>query len=56
MKVRITILTENDKPRIDDIPEEKVKMAWQTIFDSIMLFSTDPSEKILVEKAEFVED
>ena len=56
MKVRITILTENDKPRTDDISEEKVKKAWQTIFDFILLSSADPSEKVLVEKAEFVED
>lgn len=56
MKIRLTIMTENDKPRTDDISEEKVKRAWQTIFDFIMLTSSDPSEKVLVEKAEFVED
>lgn len=56
MKVRITILTENDKPCPDDISEEKVQKAWQTIFDFLMLTSSDPSEKVTVEKAEIVSE
>lgn len=56
MKVRLTIMTENDKPCPDDISEEKVKRAWQAIFDFLMLTSSDPSEKVTVEKAEIVSE
>lgn len=56
MKVRLTIMTENDKPCTDDISEEIVKKAWQAIFDLLMLTSSDPSEKAIVEKAEIMPD
>lgn len=51
MKTRITILAENDKHN-DSATEEKVKKAWQIIFDNLMLFSEDPSEKVVIEKVE----
>lgn len=56
MKIRLTIMTENDKLCTDDISEEKVQKAWQTIFDLLTLTSSDPSEKAIVEKAEIVSD
>lgn len=57
MKVRLTIMTENDKPLKDGITEEKIKNAWQLIFDLLNLTtSSDPSEKATVEKAEIVSE
>lgn len=55
MKVRLTILTENDKPRKPDLTEETVAKAWQFILD---LFSaaSEENEKATVEKVEFVEE
>jgi hypothetical protein len=55
MKVRITVLTENDKPLppVEERPkEEQIVKAWQTIFDALSLFGED---KAVVEKAEYVE-
>lgn len=56
MKIRLTILTENDKPLTDDISEEKVKNAWQAVLSLLMLTGSDPSEKATVEKAEIVSE
>ena len=55
MKVRLTIMMENDKPLKEEITETKIKNAWQAIIDLLlMLESSDPSEKAIVEKAEIV--
>ncbi len=57
MKVRITILTENDEPlpTFDERPsEELVKEAWQNIFDMLGLLAGD--SKGIVEKVDFVEE
>ena len=56
MKVRLTIMTENDKPLADDITEAKIKNAWQAIWDILVATSSDPSEKATVEKAEIVSE
>lgn len=55
MKVRVTILTENDKPRPAELTEETVARVWQFCLN---LFTADSEgkEKATVEKAEFVED
>jgi hypothetical protein len=58
MKVRITVLTENDKPLppIGERPtEEQVVKAWQVIFD-IMALMGEPNEKATVESVEFIEE
>ena len=55
MKVRLTILTENDIPRKPGLTEETVAKAWQFILDFVTAASED-NEKATVEKVEFVED
>lgn len=55
MKVRLTILTENDIPRKPRLTEETVAKAWQFILDFVAAASED-NEKATVEKVEFVED
>lgn len=55
MKIRLTIMTENDKTQPPELTEEKVKAAWQVVLDAISLYSTE-DEKATVEKAEFVEE
>ena len=57
MKVRITVLTENDKPLppVDERPsEEQIVKAWQVIFDFMALMGKS-DERATVESAEFVE-
>ena len=53
MKIRLTIMTENDNARPPELTEEKVKRAWQVVLDAMCLLSDD---KCTVEKAEFVEE
>lgn len=55
MKARLTILTENDKPRKPGLTEETVAKAWQFILDFVSAASEE-DEKATVEKVEFVED
>lgn len=58
MKVRLTILTENDAKVPDGITEDviqKAQKAWQFVFDSICLFS-DREEKATVEKVEIINE
>lgn len=55
MKVRVTILTENDKPRKPGLTEETVAKAWQFILDLLTVISEE-NEKATVEKVEFVEE
>lgn len=57
MKVRITVLTENDKP----LPpvgkratEEQIVKAWQVIFDMMTIMGKS-KERATVESAEYVE-
>ena len=54
MKVRITVLTVNDKPLppVGERPtEEQIVKVWQAVFNTICLFGKD---KAVVEKAEYV--
>jgi hypothetical protein len=56
MKVRITVLTENDKPLppVEKRPtEEQIKKTWQVIFDMMSLLGKD---RATVEKAVIVEE
>lgn len=58
MKVRITMLTENDKPLppVEERPsEELIVKAWQVILD-MMTIMGDPNEKATVESVEFIEE
>ena len=58
MKVRITVLTENDKPLppVEERPSEKlIVKAWQVIFDMMTLLG-ESNEKATVESAEFIEE
>lgn len=57
MKVRITVLTENDKPLppVEKRPtEEQIQKAWQAIFDMMSLLAR--KDRAIVEKAEIVEE
>lgn len=53
MKIRLTIMTENDTTRPPELTEEKVKAAWQVVLDAMCLMTDD---KCTVEKAEFAEE
>lgn len=58
MKVRITVLTENDKPLppVDKRPtEEQIVKAWQVIFDMMTLMGKS-KDRATVEKAELIEE
>lgn len=61
MKIRLTIMTENDKHLSDvysnysdEMIESKVKQAWQANFNFMCLMG-DMDEKAIVEKCELVE-
>lgn len=51
MKIRVTILTENNIPRESAHTEALVKAAWQMMLNVL----ADDNENATVEKVEFVE-
>lgn len=55
MKIRLTLLTENDKCRPPELTEEKVKSVWQTVINAMCLLSGN-NDTCVVEQAEFVEE
>lgn len=55
MKVRLTIMTENDKPRPEELTEDKVKAVWQTVLNVLCLMS-DSDDSLTIESVEFIED
>ena len=55
MKVRFTIMTENNRPRPSGVTEEQAAEVWQVIFDMMALFSEN-NYKATVEKVEFIDD
>lgn len=55
MKVRLTIMTENNKPRPEELTEDKVKAVWQAVLN-VMCLMSDSDDSITIESAEFVED
>ena len=54
MKIRLTILTENNKKRNENLTEAKVKETWQFILNMLSSLS-DNEDKAIVENVEFVE-
>lgn len=54
MKIRITILTENNKKRNENLTEDKVKETWQFILNMLSSLSEN-EDKAIVENVEFVE-
>lgn len=54
MKIRLTILTENNKKRNENLTEDKVKEIWQFILNMLSSLS-DNEDKAIVENVEFVE-
>lgn len=56
MKIRVTLLTENNKPVsvLGENPEEKIKRAWELALTLIMTLNN--GDKALVEKVEVLED
>lgn len=54
MKIRLTILTENNKKRNENLTEDKVKEAWQYILNILSSLSEN-KDKAIVENVEFVE-
>ena len=55
MKIRLTILTENNIPRPAELTEEEVAKVWQVIFDVIAL-QAEALDKGHVETVEFVDE
>lgn len=55
MKIRLTIMTENDKPRPEELTEDRVKAAWQAVLN-VMCLVSDSADSATIESAEFVED
>ena len=55
MKIRLTIMTENDKPveNLGDNPEEMIKKVWNTLLSIITLMSEE-NENAYVERVEVV--
>ena len=54
MKIRLTILTENNKKRNENLTEAKVKETWQFILNMLSSLSEN-EDKAIVENVEFVE-
>ena len=56
MKIRLTIMTENDKPveNLGDNPEEKIKKAWDVLLTMMSLMSEDNNDNAYVERVEVV--
>ena len=60
MKIRITLLTENDTPAdvrfsSKEEAEKTVKKAWDIAIQLLMLQSNDPSEKASVESVDILD-
>ncbi len=57
MKIRLTIMTENDKPveNLGDNPEEKIKKVWDMVLNLISEMS-ESSDTAYVERVEVVRD
>lgn len=59
MKLRVTLMTENDKHLPCISKEELERMAkegWETTLKYLLQFSTDKSENACVESCELVEE
>ena len=56
MKVRLTLLTENNKVRKPEHTEEVIKTVWETLIHMVLSLSDDPSEKCTVESVEVLDE
>lgn len=58
MKIKITILTENDIPAsaLNGIDEEQIKSVWQSLLDLISVMPAENNDRATVLSAEFVEE
>lgn len=54
MKIRLTILIENNKKRNENLTENKVKETWQYTLNMLNSLSKNEN-KVIVENVEFVE-
>ena len=56
MKVRVTLITENDKPvsMLGKNPEVSIKRAWDLVLAMSSLESKDPSDRAFVEGVEII--
>lgn len=55
MKIRLTILTENNKKRNENLTKDKVKEVWQYILNILSSLSEN-EDKAIVENVELLED
>ena len=55
MKIRLTIMTENNVPRPVELTESKVIAAWQIVMNTMCLLN-DSNDRVKIESAEFIED
>lgn len=57
MKIRLTIMTESDKPveNLGDNPEERIKKGWDALLTMISLMSAN-NDNAYVEHVEVVRD
>lgn len=57
MKIRVTLMTENDKHV--DIPDDELRKmaetAWKLMLSTISVFKEDPSDHATVESVEIIE-
>lgn len=58
MKIKITILTENDKPvsALNGMTEDTIKLTWQVIMNSICAVSHENGDKATVLSVEILGD
>lgn len=56
MKIRMTVIMENDKERPEELTPSMVARAWDNVLKGVMAKSDDPSEYAYVEEVEFVKD
>lgn len=56
MKIRLTIITENDKSIsvLGENPEVKIKQAWDLVLT--LIATLNPGDKAFVEKVEVIEE
>ena len=54
MKIRLTILTENNIPYNNQIDPETVRQAWQTLLDTICKMAPN-EDKAIVERVDISE-
>ena len=55
MKIRLTIMTENNVPRPLELTESETIAAWQAVMDA-MCSLFDSNDRATIESAEFIED